>query len=104
MEAFAAAPPEASTTDSEASTTDSEGPVLVDVVQILFLPRCRCDPQNLRTLMWIPNEREARCFECLNRVDVPRLSPSHRFAYMLLRLLWAHQDYQPTGCSYLLWT
>ena len=89
---------------SERSTTDSEGPLLAAVAPNLFLPLCRCRLQDLTALMWVPMESEARCFECLNRVDMRRLSPSDRFAYMLLRLLWAHQDYQPTGCSYLLWT
>ena len=80
---------------SEASASDSEEEgFLVQELLPLRLPLCRCSQQDITTSLWVPGEREGRCYECANRVDMARLSPLARFAYLLLRLLWAHQFYR----------
>ena len=79
---------------SEASTSDGEPLLAIERLPML-LPLCRCHRQNLCTLFWMPGEPIGRCYECLNRVDVGRLTPEERFAYLTLRLLWAAQFCRP---------
>ena len=76
--------------NSDESTSDGE-PELVYERPPLSLPLCRCPGQDLHTLVWLDGEHYGRCYECLNRVDVARLSAAGRLAYVVLRLLWVAQ-------------
>ena len=81
----------AALSDSESSSSDG-----LMLTPVLLLPYCRCPHQadrDLDSLFWVPGELFGRCYECLNRVDSRRLSPTLRLKYLVMLVLWRLLDY-----------
>ena len=86
----------AALSDSESSSSDG----LVSVAPVFLVPYCHCSHQakrDLENLIWTPGEEFGRCFECANRVDSHRLSPTLRLKYLVMLALWRLLDYEAPG-------
>ena len=68
--------------------SDTDGYVLEVVA--FRIPFCRCPIATLRGVLFVPDERFGRCFECLNRIDAGRLRAEQRFVYIVW--VWTHLD------------